>query len=233
MVNVDKAVIARLKTHGQNFEMLVDCDGALALREGRSIEIRDVLAAMKIFADAKKGIVASETAMKQIFGTSDTEEVARQIIKKGDIQVTQEHRDKIREQKKRQVIEIIHRNGVDPRTHLPHPPIRLENAIMEAKFHFDEYKPVQEQVQNALKALKPILPIKFEAKEIAVKISPAYAPKCYSAIKNFGTILREEWQDNGYWNAVVEIPGGMESEFYDKLNKLTSGNIECRLLKTK
>ncbi len=233
MVTVDKAVIARLKTHGQHFEILVDCDNALALREGKDIEIRNVLAAMKIFADAKKGIAASEAAMKQILGTSETEEVARQIIKKGEIQVTQEHREKIREQKKKQIIDIIHRNGVDPKTHTPHPPVRLENALKEAKFHFDEYKPVQEQVQDALKSLKPILPIRFEVKELAVKISPAYAPKCYSAIKSYGTILREEWQDNGYWNAVVEIPGGLESEFYDKLNKLTSGNVECKLLKTK
>ena len=161
MVNVDKAVIARLKTHGQSFELLVDCDNALLLKEGREVAIRDVLAAMNVFSDAKKGIAASETAMKQIFGTSDVEEVARQIIKKGEVQITQEHREKIREQKKKQAIDIIHRNGVDPKTHSPHPITRLENALKEAKFHFDERKPVQEQVQEALKALKPILPIRF------------------------------------------------------------------------
>lgn len=233
MVGVDKAVIARLKTHGQSFELLVDCDNALLLREGRDVSMKDVLAAMKVFSDAKKGIAASETSMKQIFGTSDVEEVSRWIIKKGEVQITQEHREKIREQKKKQAIDIIHRNGVDPKTHAPHPVIRLENALKEAKFHFDEHKPLQEQVQNALKALKPILPIKFEIKEISVKISPAYAPKCYSLIKSQGTILREEWQSNGYWNAVVEIPGGMESEFYDRLNKLTSGNVECKVIRTK
>ena len=233
MVNVDKAVIARLKTHGQSFELLVDCDNALALREGREIALRDVLAAMNVFSDAKKGIAASESAMKQIFGTSELEEVARQIIKKGEVQITQEHREKIREQKKKQAIDIIHRNGVDPKTHSPHPITRLENALKEAKFHFDERKPVQEQVQEALKALKPILPIRFEIKEISVKISPAYAPKCYSAIKSHGTILKEEWQSNGYWNAVVEIPGGMESEFYDRLNKLCAGNVECKVIRTR
>lgn len=233
MISVDKAVIAKLKTHGQSFELLVDCDNALALRGGKEVEARDVLAAMKVFSDAKKGIAASENAMKQIFGTSDVEEVAKQIIKKGEIQITQEHREKIRELKKKQAIDIIHMNGVDPRTHAPHPLNRLENALKEAKFHFDADKPVQEQVQEALKALKPILPIKFEIKEIAVKISPAYAPKCYSAIKAQGTILREEWQSSGYWNAVVEIPGGLESEFYDKLNKLTSGNVECKVIRIK
>ena len=233
MVTVDQAIIARLKIHGQNFEILVDCNNALALREGKDVDMHDVLAAMGIFSDAKKGMSASETAMKQIFGTNSTWEVAKAIIQKGEIQLTQEYREKLREEKRRQIINMIHRNGVEPKTHLPHPPQRIENAFIEAKFHVDEFRSVQEQVQEALKKLRPILPIKFEIKEIEVKIAPEYAPKCYSIVKTFGTILREEWQSNGYWTAVVELPGGIESDFYDKLNKICHGNVDSKLLKTK
>jgi ribosome maturation protein SDO1 len=195
--------------------------------------MRDILAAMRIFSDAKKGLEASENLMKQIFGTNDVEEVAKQIIQKGEIQLTQEYRERLREEKRKQIINIIHRNGVDPKTHLPHPPQRIENAFIEAKFHVDEFKTVQEQVQEALKKLRPILPINFEIKEIAIKIPPEYAPKCYSTVKTFGTILREEWQSNGYWIAVVELPGGMENDFYDKLNKICHGNVESKVLKVK
>ncbi len=233
MVTVDQAIIARLKAQGQNFEILVDCSNALALKEGREMELRDVLAAMNVFSDARKGLVASETAMKQIFGTSDLSEIAKTIITKGEIQLTQEYREKLREDKRRQIITIIHRNGVDPKTHLPHPPQRIENAFIEAKVHVDEFASVQEQVQDALKKLRPILPIKFEIKEIALKIPPEYAPKCYSTVKSFGTMLREEWQTNGYWVAVIEIPGGMENDLYDKLNKICHGNVESKMLKTK
>ncbi|MBI3026543.1 ribosome assembly factor SBDS, partial [Candidatus Woesearchaeota archaeon] len=59
------------------------------------------------------------------------------------------------------------------------------------------------------------------------------APKCYSTVKVFGTILREEWQSNGYWVAVVELPGGMENDLYDKLNKICHGNVESKVLKIK
>lgn len=233
MITVDQAIIARLKTHGQAFEILVDCGNALALREGKDVDMHDILAAMKIFSDAKKGLEASETAMKQIFGTSDVNEVAKQVIQKGEIQLTQEYRENLREAKRKQIISIIHMNGVDPKTHLPHPPQRIENAFMEAKFHVDEFKPVQEQVQEALKKLRPILPIKFEVKELAIKIPPEYAPKCYAIVKSFGTILREEWQSNGNWIAVVEMPGGMESDFYDRLNTICHGSLESKVLKTR
>jgi ribosome maturation protein SDO1 len=233
MVSVDEAVIARLKSHNQNFEVLVDCNNAIALKHGKEIDMKDVLATAKIFTDAKKGLEASETAMSQVFQTTDMEEGARQIIKKGEIQLTAEYRNELKEIKRKQIINIIHRNGVDPKTHLPHPINRLENAIEEAKFHVDEFAPVEQQVQDALKKLKPILPIRFEVKEIAVKIGPEYAAKSYAILKSFGTILREEWQNDGYWSGVIEMPGGLEEEFYEKINSICHGEVEAKVLKTK
>tara|TARA_Y100000034_G_C6783211_1_gene350211 strand:+ start:170 stop:871 length:702 start_codon:yes stop_codon:yes gene_type:complete len=233
MVTVDEAVIAKLKTHGQNFEVLVDCNNAIAVRENKQVNMKDVLAASKVFTDAKKGLEASESTMNQIFQTADAEEVAKQIILKGDIQLTAEYRNSLREKKRAQIINLIHRNGVDPTTHAPHPVTRIENALEEVKFHVDEFASVEEQLQEVIKKLKPIIPIRFEVKEIAVKIGPDYAGKAYSTVKKYGTILREEWQNNGYWVAVVEMPGGMETEFYEKVNGICRGEVEAKVLKTK
>lgn len=233
MVNVDEAVIARLKMYGQNFEILVDCNNAIAIKENKDMDMKDVLAAIKIFTDAKKGLEASEGDMEQVFKTSNVEEVAKQIIKKGDMQLTSKYRDNLRENKRKQIINMIHRNGVDPKTHTPHPINRIENALEEAKFHVDEFASVEEQLKGVLAKLKPILPIKFEVKEISVKIGPQYAGKAYSIVKNYGTILREEWQNNGYWVGVVEMPGGMETEFCEKINSVCHGEAEAKVLKAR
>ena len=233
MVTVDNAIIARLKSHGQDFEILVDCNNAVALKEGKDVNMRDVLAAMKIFSDAKKGLEASETATKQIFQTSEVEEVAKHIIKKGHIQLTGEYREKLRENKRKQIINMIHRNGVDPATHAPHPPQRIENALSEAKFHVDEFLSVEKQIQEALKKLKPIIPIRFEVKEIAVKFPPEFGSKAYPIVSQFGKILKDEWLRDGSWAVVVEMPGGLEEEFHDKINKLTHGDVESKILKIK
>ena len=68
MVNVDEAVIARLKTHGQNFEILVDCNNAIAIKENKDMDMKDVLAAIKIFTDAKKGLEAAELKYHILWG---------------------------------------------------------------------------------------------------------------------------------------------------------------------
>jgi ribosome maturation protein SDO1 len=169
--------------------------------------------------------------MKQLFGTDEPTEVAKVILDKGDLPLTAEYKNQLREKKRKQIINIIHRNGVDPQTHLPHPRDRISNAMDEAKVHVDEFKPVQKQMQDVLKRIRVILPIKFEVKEIAVKIPPEYAAKSYSVVDSFGKILRDEWQTDGSWVVVIELPAGLEEDFYDKLNGLCHGNIESKVLK--
>jgi ribosome maturation protein SDO1 len=225
--------LAKLKKGKENFEIDIDADSAVAYKEGKAIDIKDILKAQTIFSDAKKGLVASEHLMQQLFGTSDSIKVAEIIIKEGEIQLTAEYREKLRQNKRRRIIDIIHRNAVDPKTHLPHPVQRIENAFDEAKVKIDEFKSAEKQLQDVLKKLRMVLPIRFEVKEMAVKIPAEYAAKSYSIVKSFGTIQKEDWQSDGSWIVVVEVPGGLEQDFYDKLNSFTHGNNETKVLKVK
>jgi ribosome maturation protein SDO1 len=233
MVTVDKAHTAKLKIGGQHFEILIDSNKAVEFKVGKSVSLRDVLAVEKIFSDSKKGLEVSLNALKQCFGTDDVMKVAEQIILKGDFAVTAEYKQKQRDEKKKQIIYTIHRNAVDPTTHAPHPVTRIEMAMNEAKVHIDENEDTMKQMQEILKKLRPILPIKFEIKEIAVKIPPEYAAKSYPVLNNFGKRLKEEWLNDGSLSVVIEIPGGLEQDFYEKLNHLCHGNVWAQVVQTK
>jgi len=232
MVDVDKAVIARLKSHGNDFEIMVDCDAALKYKESESIPIEDVLAVDKVFSDAKKGLLASDTQMENIFGSSEPSEVAKKIIKKGEIQITSDHRAKYRDQKKKKILEIIHRNGIDPKTGLPHPITRLELAFDEAKIKIDEHRGAEDQIEPILKQLRPILPIRFERREIAIRIPAIYAGKAYSTVAGFGNLKKDEWLGDSSWACVIEVPAGIQADLFDQLNKITQGNVETKILKS-
>ncbi|MBS3122504.1 ribosome assembly factor SBDS [Candidatus Woesearchaeota archaeon] len=235
MVNVDKAIIARLKKQGHNFEILVDCDNAVAFKEGKPVDMKDVLADTKIFSDSKKGFVAQESSLKSLFGTSDALDIAKIIIKEGEIQLTAEHRAKLKEQKTKRILNYLHRNGVDPRTNLPHPLQRLELAFEEAKIRIDENKNEEKQIDEIIKKLKPILPIYFATSEIGVKIPANIAgnthSKVFNAVSSFGKILKNEWLTDGSWMCVVEIPAGLQNDLFDKINSVTHGNAEMKVLK--
>ena len=225
--------LAKLRKGGQVFELTIDPDQAIAFKEGKTSDVKSVLKAEHIYMDVKKGELASEHILKNIFQTEDVLVIAEKILKEGEIQLTAEYREKLREEKKRKIINMIHRNGVDPRTHLPHPETRIEAALEEAKVKIDDFKKAEDQLQDIIKQIRPILPISFEIKEIAVKISPDFAAKSYSTITQFGKILRDDWQTDGSWVVVVEIPAGLQNDFFDKLNDLTHGEIETKILKVK
>ncbi|NJE30498.1 ribosome assembly factor SBDS [Thermococcus sp. 18S1] len=232
-ISVDKAVIARLKTHGETFEILVDPYLARDFKEGRDVPIEDVLATPYVFKDAHKGDKASEHEMEKIFGTSDPYEVAKVILRKGDVQLTAEQRRQMLEDKRRYIATVIHRHAVDPRTGFPHPVDRILRAMDEAGVHVDLFKDAEAQVPGVIKAIRPLLPIKMEMKVIAVKVPGDYAGKAYGEVRKFGKIKREEWGSDGSWMFLIEIPGGIEEEFYEKLNALTRGEAVTKLIERK
>ncbi len=225
--------LARLKKAGHNFEVDVDPDLALSYRAGKGVDIREVLKAQKVFEDTKKGLLASESVMMQVFNTSNALEVAAIIIKEGEIQLTSEHREKMRELKKKHLINIIHLYGVDPRTNAPHPVTRIENAFADGKIKVDEFKTAEEQVKEILRALSPILPIKFETKEIEIHIPSHYASSANGIIKQMSKVLSSNWAPDGSFTGTIEIPGGLEEDFFTKLNKVTHGTVTSRLVRTK
>jgi ribosome maturation protein SDO1 len=100
----------------------------------------------------------------------------------------------------------------------------------KAGVHVEIFKTAEEQLPAIVKALQPILPLKFEVRKIAVKIPPAYAGKSFKVVKEFATVKQEQWLDDGSWVAVVEIPAGVQAEFFDRLNELTRGEAQTKVL---
>jgi ribosome maturation protein SDO1 len=230
MIPLEKAVVARLDSHGERFEILVDPDLAVKFRQGEPLEIEDIVAALFVFENSSHATRASDESLQKVFHTTDFNPIAKRIIEKGEIHLTAEQRRHMIAEKRRQVVAFIARNSINPQTGLPHPPQRIEMAMEEARVNIDPFKHLDEQVKETVKALRPIIPIKFEEIRIAVKIPADYAPKAYADIQAAGTMEREEWQKDGSWICVLRIPAGIQSEFYDLINRLTKGQGEVKIL---
>lgn len=226
----ERYTIARLTREGEHFEILVKPELALSYRLGKTMSISQVLAAETIFTDVNKGLKPSEDKLEKVFGTTDLVKIASIILKKGTLQLTTEQRKQLTEDKRKQIISFISRQSVDPRTNLPHPPIRIERAMEQIHFSIDPFKDAEEQAKEIIKLLRPVLPIKMEQVSVAVRIPPEYAGKVYGTVKGFGTIKREEWRADGSWFAVVQMPAGLYGPFLEKLGEMTRGNLESKLV---
>ena len=231
MVTLEDSVIARLEYYGEHFEILVDPDLASEFKRGNDISVEEILAVEEVFKDAKKGDKASEEAMNKAFDSTDPLEAAAIILKKGQVQLTAQQRREMQEEKRKKVIAKITREAINPQTKLPHPARRIEIAMEEAKIHIDPFKSVDEQVNIVLKAIRTKIPIRFEHVDVAIRIPGDYAGKVYSVISDFGKTKKEEWQKDGSWIAVVEVPGGLQESFDRRLSELTGGQVETKVIK--
>ena len=129
------------------------------------------------------------------------------------------------------VINKIAKEAINPQNGLPHPVQRIENACDEAKVRFDPFISVDQQTQTALKAIKPLIPIKIEKAKVAVRLPGSVAGGAYSVINGFGQIINEEWQQDGSWIGIVEMPGGLQNSFAGKMAEISGGEAETKTIK--
>lgn len=233
MTKKEEIVIARYEYGGERFEILVRPKEAMELRNGKSISLSDVVVSDTIYKDVKKGLKASPSSLKKVFGTTDFEEVAKQIILKGEIPLTAEQRREILENKRKQLIDYIARNAIDPKTNLPIPRTRIEMALEQAKVQIDPNKDIEGQALQIVKEIAKIIPIKIAKALIEIKVSPKYSSKVKSQLHNLGEVKKTNWLGDGTLVAEIEIPAGAQQEIIDKLNSLTKGEVEVKILQVK
>ena len=231
MVDIDEAIVARYESHGESFEILIDPAVVQKMKEGKEVDLLEHLVIDTIFKNAKKGTRAPEDKIKEIFGTTEALVVAKQIVLKGEIQLTTDQRRIMLENKRKRIVEYIARNAMNPQTGAPHPPSRIETAMEEAKVHIDPFKSVEAQVPAVMDALRPLIPIRFDKVRIAVKVSGEDYGRCYEDFKHYGKITKEEWQKDGSWIGVVEMPAGLQTDFLDKISNKTHGEAETKIIK--
>ena len=231
MVKVDDAVVARWETAGSRFEVLVDQTAVQEIKDGKTVDLADKLALDQVFKDARKGDKISEEHLEKTFHTRSLAEIARQIILKGEVQVTTEQRHQLQEAKRRQIVATIARNAMNPQTGAPHPPARIEAAMEEAKVHVDPFRPVDAQVQEVLAKLRPLIPIRLDVVKVRVRLPAQHYPRVIGEIRSIGHLVSEEWMPDGAWAGIVEIPAGVQTELYEKLSARTKGAAETALVK--
>ncbi|RDD52669.1 ribosome assembly factor SBDS [Nanoarchaeota archaeon NZ13-N] len=221
-------VIARYSKKGQNFEIYVKLEKALEFREGKIKNIDEVLEIKEVFKDAKKGERVSSNTLKQVFGTDNIEEIAKIILKEGEIQITTEYKRKLIEEKERQIIDYIRRVSVDPRINAPFTYQRLEEMLKSIKYNIDPFKPAEIQADEIIKELKKKYPIKIEFKKYIVKI-PLESVGILGILKRKYKIIEERYDDS--WYGTFEVPVGISGEFLSDVSKLSKGSAEIKELK--
>jgi ribosome maturation protein SDO1 len=222
--------VAKMRVGNKHYEILVDLELALKLRKGDNVNIQNVLLANDVFLNSKTGEKPSSADLMAAFGTSDIMQAATKIVQKGDIQLPKDFRDEQQDNKKKQVADWFIKNAVDARSGRPFTPQVIENALSQAGVNISN-QPIDQQISAIAESLKTILPLRIETKKLAITIPVIYTGKAYGVVNQYKE--REEWLSDGSLKVFVNIPVGLQMEFYDKLNSITHGSALSEEIKEK
>jgi len=231
MVDVDKAIIGKLKRNENYFEVLLDPEKILEFKRGKTINIRDALVLPAIYHDAKKGDLVSEEELQKNFGTTDVYVIADKIIRQGTLQLTTEQRRELVEEKTREIANIISKKGINPQNNLPHPPERILNAMEKAGVHVDPFTDANLQINEIIKSIKALIPIEFQRVVLEILIPSQHTGKVYSMLKTTIKEFKEQWLNDGSLQVRIDIPAGMQTDLLQKIGELTHGDFKSKIIK--
>jgi ribosome maturation protein SDO1 len=228
---VDKVTVIRFAVEGEKFELLVKPDPALEYKLGKRKDISTVLVSDEIYSDSNKGTRASTEKLMKAFKTDDPTTIATLILQKGDLNLTTDQRRKMVLEKRKQIVEFIAKTYVDPRSHLPHPPLRIEQAMDDARITIDPFKNTDEQTKDIVEQLRSIIPLKSENMMLEILVPAQFAAQSYSVLKSAGTLKKEEWQSNGSLKVILDIPAAARANVIDRLGSVTKGSASIEVAK--
>ncbi|SHO43232.1 putative ribosome maturation protein SDO1 homolog [Nitrosotalea sinensis] len=226
-----KVTIVRFSVEGEKFEILVKPDPALEFKLGKRKDISGVLISDEIYSDSNKGTRASTEKLMKAFKTTDPVAVATIMLQKGDLNLTTDQRRKMVSEKRKQIVDFISKTYVDPRSHLPHPPLRIEQAMDDARVSVDPFRNTDEQIKEILEQLRSIIPLKSENMLLEILVPAQFAAQSYSVLKSFGTLKKEEWQSNGALKVILDIPAAARANVMDRLGSVTKGTASIEVAK--
>ena len=222
--------LVKYSFEGEKFEIMVKPDPALDYKLGKKKDISAVLVSDDIYTDSGKGTRPSAEKLLKAFSTEDQTVIAEMILQKGDLNLTTDQRRKMIEEKRKQIVHFIAKTYVDPKTHLPHPPLRIEQAMKDGRVSVDPQKNIDEQVKDIVEKLRSIIALKSENLQLEIIIPAQFASQSYAVLKSVGSLKKEEWQNNGSLKAILEIPAAARPNVIDRLGSITKGSATVEVI---
>ena len=226
-----KFTTVKLTIAGEHYEILVNPDSALSYKQGRNVERSAVIVSDEVFSDARKGLRASSEKLKLHFGTDDHAKAALEVLRRGELTLTHEKSIKLTDYNINEIMGAICYKFFHYRTLLPHPPMRIDQAMQEARVTVDPFQDPNEQMKAVVESLRTILPLKSEKIRLQVKVAAQYTGQAIGVLKNYGEIIKEDWLADGTLSAIVEIPAGGQPGLLDRLGSTTKGAAQVTVVK--
>lgn len=160
-IRLTNVSLVRMKKGKKRFEIACYQNKVHDFQSGVEKNIDEVLQIPQVFMNVSKGQVASSEDLKAAFNTTNIDEIIQEILKKGEIQLSEKERAQQNAKLHNEILSIISAKCINPKSKKRYPPTMIDKALKELKFNFVNARSAKSKALEAIKLLveKQIIPI--------------------------------------------------------------------------
>ncbi|CAD7003401.1 ribosome maturation protein SBDS [Ceratitis capitata] len=208
-IRLTNVAVVRLKKGGKRFEIACYKNKVLSWRSNTEKDIDEVLQTHTVFTNVSKGQAAKKDELMKAFGKSDETEICKEILAKGELQVSEKERQSVLDSQLNSIVNSVAALCVNPETRRPYPASIIEKSLKDAHFSIKMNKNTKQQTLDAIKLLREHMPL--ERSRMKLRVSFA-GKECGNRLKESVNKLatkveHEEWDDATLHLTLLIDPG--------------------------
>ncbi|XP_043504676.1 ribosome maturation protein SBDS [Polistes fuscatus] len=232
-IRLTNVAIVRMKKTGKRFEIACYKNKVISWRNKLENDLDEVLQTHTVFANVSKGQVAKKEDLLKSFGTEDQTEICKEILTKGELQVSDKERHLALDSMFKDIATTVADKCVNPETTRPYPVSMIEKAMKDIHFSVKPNRNAKQQALDIIPQLKSVMPLERAQMRLKVSISGKEAKKLREKLTKLVKKIESENWDSGTLDFICLIDPGQFKEIDELISSETKRTGLLELLNLK
>lgn len=196
-------------------------------------DIDEVLQTNSVFTNVSKGKIAKKEDLLKAFNTDDINEICKEILAKGELQVSDKERHSQLDSLFKDIATNVADKCVNPESKRPYPVTMIEKAMKDIHFSVKPNRNAKQQALDVIPMLRESIPLERARMRLKIVFSGKDAKKLKDKIVKICATIEEEHWDSGTVTLICLIDPGQYRTIDDLLRTDTKGAGTLELLNLK
>lgn len=235
-IRLTNVAVVRLKKMGKRFEIACYKNKVVEFREGIEKNLGEVLQSSAIFSNVSRGQMAKKEDLIDAFGTDDADQICLEILKKGELQVSEKERHEQQGNLFKEIAQIVSDKCIEPSTERQYPISVIEKAMKELHYNVNPRKNAKKQALDVIKLIQESGTLPIQKAKMKLRIIMPGTGDLKSSRQRVLEMLDSVSMDD-FKNKRVEIIGTADPGVYRPLQEFVQsetkgkGHVEILSLK--
>ncbi|RZB66672.1 ribosome maturation protein SBDS [Asbolus verrucosus] len=208
-IRLTNIAVVRIKKAGKRFEIACYRNKVVSWRNQVEKDIDEVLQSHTVFANVSKGQVAKKEDLIKAFGKDDQTEICKEILMKGELQVSDKERQSQIDQLFKDIATTVADKCLNPELKRPYPVTIIEKAMKDVHYSVKPNQSAKQQALHVIKLLKEQIPLERAKMRIKVTLKGKTAKKIKEKVVKYESLeIEKEDRDDDQLTLIILIDPG-------------------------